>query len=164
MACIDVPSWKSWTTCVTSVGSRCCLILPVVAAWGKTSEKNGYLYRPWFGFALNTEMWEPLIWPVFFNMEGSMLATVFLQVFYFYLLDICYWNQSFACHKFVLLSDQLQQLHPKLKDDVSAMIWTEERCKNQKCTKAAMRQIMIATFILGQKKEITQLNGQTLLT
>lgn len=88
-----------------------------------------------------------------------MLTTVFLLLYI-----ICYWNQSFACHKFVLLSDQLQQLHPKLKDDVAAMIWTDKRCKNQKCTNAAMRQIMIATFILGQKKETTELNGQTLLT
>ncbi len=43
MARIDVTSWRSWTACATSVGSRYRLMLPVVTltlAKCKTSEKQ----------------------------------------------------------------------------------------------------------------------------
>ncbi len=55
MARIDVPSWRSWTACATSVVSRYRLMLPVVTltlAKCKTSEKqsektNGEFFFQW---------------------------------------------------------------------------------------------------------------------
>lgn len=43
MTCIDVASWRSWATYLTSVGSSCHLMLPVVTLTltkCKTSEKK----------------------------------------------------------------------------------------------------------------------------